>query len=298
MVGTPDSCTWSGITSSVCSWNHGSVTLAPVRVCAVRRAVASVMVVRDATLSVELKLPMRIEGAPPSKQVVLVGVGHTHAEIVRRWRARPVDGADLTCVSNAPAASYSGMLPGVLAGQYRPDDMRIDVSGLCAAAGAQLVVGEASRLDLGGQDAHRDGVPVPFDVLSIGIGSVPSTAGVEIEATRHTYRSSRCTSFVDRLGAMLRQATASHQSTFPRLGRRWGRRRRRGRADAAGLRERRCWVDGVPSEVMLVAGVNGLEPGRLASTTRRVQRALARSGHRGHQRAPGGPHRSAPPGPR
>ena len=105
--------------------------------------------------------PNEMDGRSP-KQVVLVGLGHTHSEIVRRWRTRPMDGAELTCVSDALCASYSGMLPGVLAGQYRPDAMRVDLSRLCAAAGARLVVGEASRLDVIGRTLTVDGVPVPF----------------------------------------------------------------------------------------------------------------------------------------
>jgi len=53
----------------------------------------------------------------PEHDVVLLGVGHTNAHVLRMWRMEPIRGARLTCVSNSPVATYSGMLPGVLAGQ-------------------------------------------------------------------------------------------------------------------------------------------------------------------------------------
>ncbi|MEM8681619.1 MAG: FAD-dependent oxidoreductase, partial [Planctomycetota bacterium] len=121
----------------------------------------------------------------PRKQVVLLGVGHTNAHILRMWRMEaPVD-VGLVCVSNFRKATYSGMLPGVLSGQYQPDEMQIDLVRLTAACSARLVIGECTGID---HERRRllfsDHAPVAFDLLSIGIGSVPSFAGVEIESDR------------------------------------------------------------------------------------------------------------------
>ena len=52
------------------------------------------------------------------REVVLWGMGHTNAHVLRMWRMEPIPNARLTCVSNASISTYSGMLPGVLAGQY------------------------------------------------------------------------------------------------------------------------------------------------------------------------------------
>jgi selenide,water dikinase len=119
----------------------------------------------------------------PSRDIVLLGLGHTNAHVLRMWRMQPVPDARLTCVSNFPTVTYSGMLPGVLAGQYPTDRMEIDLVRLCAAAGARLIVDEVCGLDV----PHRkllftDRTPIPFDVLSIGIGSIPQFNGVEVEA--------------------------------------------------------------------------------------------------------------------
>lgn len=110
----------------------------------------------------------------PKSDVVLLGVGHTNAHVLRQWRMNPLPDARLTCISNFSIAMYSGMLPGTLAGLYEPDRMQIDLVRLCAAAGARLIVGETIGLDVPGRQVlMADRPPVPFDALSIGVGSTP-----------------------------------------------------------------------------------------------------------------------------
>jgi selenide,water dikinase len=110
----------------------------------------------------------------PQHNVVLLGAGHTNAHVLRMWRMQPVADARLTVVSNHPLATYSGMLPGTLAGLYPPERMQIDLVRLCAAAGARLLLAEATGLDLAARRLLlADRPPLDFDLLSIGIGSVP-----------------------------------------------------------------------------------------------------------------------------
>lgn len=113
----------------------------------------------------------------PDRDLVLLGVGHTNAHVLRMWRMKPLPGVRLTCVSDFSVATYSGMLPGTLAGLYPPERMHIDLVRLCAAAGARLLRTEVSGLDRANQQLLcRDRPPIPFDVLSIGVGSVPKGA--------------------------------------------------------------------------------------------------------------------------
>ena len=72
--------------------------------------------------------------------IVLLGVGHTNAHILKMWRMKPIDNANLICVSDFPVVTYSGMLPGVLSGQYDPEQMQIDLVRLCTVNGARLIV--------------------------------------------------------------------------------------------------------------------------------------------------------------
>lgn len=110
----------------------------------------------------------------PKYDVVLLGVGHTNAHVLRMWRMQPIDDARLICVSNFSKATYSGMLPGTLAGQYDPEAMEIDLVRLCAAAGATLILGSVRGLDVENRELlFDDRPPLPCDVLSIGVGSIP-----------------------------------------------------------------------------------------------------------------------------
>lgn len=116
-----------------------------------------------------------------NKNIVLLGVGHTNAHIVHQWESDPVEGCTLTCVSKFPSATYSGMLPGTLGCQFDDDEMRIDLAALCERAGAKLVLAATNGLDLQTGSLHfSDHDSVPFDVLSIGVGSMP--AGWETHA--------------------------------------------------------------------------------------------------------------------
>ena len=83
--------------------------------------------------------------------------------------------ARLTCVSNYPVATYSGMLAGVLAGQYQASDMEIDLVRLCASCGVRFILGTVTDLDVERRRLTMDGRPeIGFDLLSIGIGSRPT----------------------------------------------------------------------------------------------------------------------------
>ncbi len=67
----------------------------------------------------------------PGRDLVLIGAGHTNLHVVRMWRMRPIDHVRLTLVSPFSRVTYSGMLPGTLAGLYHPIEMEIDLWRLC-----------------------------------------------------------------------------------------------------------------------------------------------------------------------
>ena len=74
-----------------------------------------------------------------SKHIVLLGIGHTNAHVVRMWGMNPIPDCDLTCISDNAVATYSGMLPAVLAGQIPKAEMLLVVKkrvGICDAAPA------------------------------------------------------------------------------------------------------------------------------------------------------------------
>ena len=109
------------------------------------------------------------------RHVVLLGIGHTNAHVVRMWRRCPPAGARLFCVSNNPVATYSGMFPGLLAGQYSAREMQIRLEPLCQASGAELILSPITALDRSsGEIQFANRSPLAFDLLSVGIGSIPA----------------------------------------------------------------------------------------------------------------------------
>lgn len=109
------------------------------------------------------------------RRIVLLGIGHTNADIVRRWVDDPLPNTDLIGISRYPRSTYSGMLPGTLGGQFTPGEMRIDLQPLFDRAGARLLIADTTGLDLTTKTlTFADAPPLDFDVLSIGVGSMPA----------------------------------------------------------------------------------------------------------------------------
>ena len=132
--------------------------------------------------------------------IVLLGVGHTNAHILKMWRMEPIKNAELICVSNFPIATYSGMMPGVLAGQYETHQMEIDLVRLCQVNGARLVLGDVRAIDRQKQQLlFEDRASLRFDALSIGIGSVPTDEGVTFDDDACVLRIKPMQTFVSRL---------------------------------------------------------------------------------------------------
>jgi len=114
------------------------------------------------------------------RRIVLLGIGHTNAHVLDMWRREPIARARLVCVSGFASATYSGMLPGTLSGQYPPGTLEIELRSLAQAARAELVVEPARTVDMETRTVRFDDhEPVPFDVLSVGAGSVPNRAGID-----------------------------------------------------------------------------------------------------------------------
>lgn len=117
-----------------------------------------------------------MSGPAGGAEVVLLGGGHAHAVALERLARHGLPGARLTLLTRAPFSPYSGMLPGVVAGHYRPEEALIDCAALARRAGAGLLLGSACGLDLAGRRVLcADGSAVGYDLLSIDIGATPDT---------------------------------------------------------------------------------------------------------------------------
>ena len=122
------------------------------------------------------------------RDLLLIGGGHSHALVLREFALMPLPpDVRVTLLSGTAQAPYSGMLPGHVAGHYGAADVHIDLKRLAHATGAVLHIGMATGID---RSARRvlcsDGTALPYDLLSINIGSVPQCSGVDGAAEHST----------------------------------------------------------------------------------------------------------------
>jgi selenide,water dikinase len=111
------------------------------------------------------------------QRILLVGGGHSHVEVLRRFALQRDPSVALTLVSPDAATPYSGMLPGLVAGHYTEDEAHIALAPLAAWAGARLAIDRVVALDLDRKTAIlASGTREAFDLLSIDIGSTPDSS--------------------------------------------------------------------------------------------------------------------------
>ncbi|MHA6325991.1 selenide, water dikinase SelD [Roseivivax sp. CAU 1753] len=114
---------------------------------------------------------MHASPLPQTRDLVLVGGGHTHALVLRKWAMDPLPGARLTLIDPTPVTAYSGMLPGFVAGHYHRSALQIDLVRLARFAGARLILGPVTAIDPAARLITVPGrPPVAYDVCALDVG--------------------------------------------------------------------------------------------------------------------------------
>jgi selenide, water dikinase len=143
---------------------------------------------------------------PIAQDLVLIGGGHAHVHVLKRFGMRPEPGVRLTLIARDVETPYSGMLPGYVAGLYRFDECHIDLVRLVRFAGARLIHDEAIGLDRPGQRVLCGGhPPIRYDVVSLDIGSTPLVGDVP-GAAENTVSVKPIARFAARWEALLERA--------------------------------------------------------------------------------------------
>lgn len=106
------------------------------------------------------------------KQVLLVGAGHAHLQVLRDWGRAPVPGVRLRLLTPSPQQIYSGMLPAHVAGHCTFEQTCIDAAALARDAGIEMVLGSLATLDAEQRRlTTTDGRTLDYDALSLDTGA-------------------------------------------------------------------------------------------------------------------------------
>jgi selenide, water dikinase len=141
-----------------------------------------------------------------ARDLVLLGGGHAHVHVLKRFGMRPVPGIRVSLVTRDLETPYSGMLPGYVAGLYRFEECHIDLVRLARFAGARLIRDEAAGIDRARRQVLcRGHPPIRYDLLSLDIGATPRLDEVP-GAAEHTVPVKPIDRFARRWEALLERA--------------------------------------------------------------------------------------------
>jgi selenide,water dikinase len=206
-------------------------------------------------------------------RLVLLGGGHAHLFVLEAVARGAFAGVEVTLVSPVRRQPYSGMVPGMIAGRYRADELSFDLEAIARAAGARYVPLAGRRILTGaGRIELADGSIAAYDVLSVATGS--TVRGAELPGVAQR---ALMVKPIDRAGeivpALARAFAADQSPAVAVVG-----------AGAAGIeialavRARlRLMAGGDTGTVTLMEAAPRLFGGRLPQAARAAQRALARN---------------------
>ncbi len=208
------------------------------------------------------------------RRVLLIGAGHSHVEVVRRWSQQKIENTTLAIVDPNARPIYSGMVPGYIARQYERKDVEIDLVGLCTKAGADYLQDAVVRIDAANNRATcSTAATIDYDVASIDIGS--GVAGTDIPGVaQHTLPSRPIEPFLRRIDELAVAFTASAEHPLLVVG------AGAGGVEVAFCLDARLRSDGAASiaRVQIVTATAELLDGSSASAKSVIEKLAARRG--------------------
>jgi selenide,water dikinase len=150
---------------------------------------------------------------PVETDIVLVGGGHAHVQVMTRFAMARHPGVRLSLVTEQLETPYSGMLPGFVAGEYTRDDIHIDLARLAFATGTRLIHARVVGLDRDARRVLLEGrPPLGYDLVSLNVGIVPDLSDMP-GADAHAVPVKPISTFLERFETLLERL---HHKDGPR----------------------------------------------------------------------------------
>ena len=106
------------------------------------------------------------------KDLLLIGAGHTHCIFIKMWAMKKNPSVRVTLINPDPVASYTGMLPSLIADRVSKSEAQINLFKLCRSIEARLVLDDVKRIDKENSFVEcSSGRKLFFDAISVNVGS-------------------------------------------------------------------------------------------------------------------------------
>ena len=116
----------------------------------------------------------------PARQLLLLGAGHAHVQVLAQMAQSPWAGAQITLITPHERQLYSGMVPGFVAGHYALDECVIPIEPLVRRSGIRWLRRSLVALDASQHSVQLDdGSTLHYDWLSLNTGPVQDRIQLE-----------------------------------------------------------------------------------------------------------------------
>ena len=123
----------------------------------------------------------------PAAEVVLIGNGHCHLEVIRDYKKINPKPYRLTLISEFSDGIYKGMLPRLIAGDVSPQMAFLDIGHLCCASGVRFIKQKVTKISLEEKKIYtsQPHQQIVYDVLSLDVGATPQSYHDRISGLGH-----------------------------------------------------------------------------------------------------------------
>ena len=115
------------------------------------------------------------------KQLVLLGGGHAHIQVLRKLCMNFYEGLHVILINNSMESAYSGMTPAYIQDYYKIKEIMIDLQRLCFNAGVTFINDEVIQLKTEEKKVILKNRPsIHYDLLSINTGCISKKNNIKI----------------------------------------------------------------------------------------------------------------------